>query len=223
MRSVFSAFFVFTVALLCASTAHAFTITMAGLAQGLDQSGDITGGGFNITFSDLPFTLTFNLSDPTGLSANGSVYSSSVPSGGISIFGIGMPPPYVTVDGPAAYSEFASVTSGTLSAGASTSLSYHGGGLISLYVTVQSNLLTASLLDAYTTSVTGGGSFLIGEGTIGGAIGSFTIQTLTLNDGTSAPPTQVAAVPELSTWAMMLFGFCGLALFSSAHRARVTT
>jgi hypothetical protein len=95
----------------------------------------------------------------------------------------------------------------------SQSIGYHGGGLTSISTTLTVPLTSLFASQSFSGNI-GYGEFWMSFGTQGGAIGGLTLESLELNGGSIA-----SAIPEPSTWAMVLVGFAGIG-FITYRRSR---
>ena len=201
-------FALFTLAL-SNSSAGAITITYTGIASGMSNFPLSDTSSFDgMSFGDVPFRLTFvfNPSAST-IDAGGTHYQSNTQTGSITgrmgdldvvMYG------FCTgawCSPSAAYFEEVTAANGTLHVLATVDLGYHGGGFAGIALDVSSPDIPPSLFDSYSlqTGLWGGGHFLLSRGAMGGAFGFLSVQTMAVN-----------AVPEPSTWAMLLIGFAGL-------------
>jgi hypothetical protein len=199
---------VFFALLVLGRSAQAGTITIA-------YSGQIYGGGDNSgyysgtvdgPFTGQFFTLTYTF-NPSSVTDNGitSQFSSNSPTGYVDFTIGGLAPSYSD------YSESDAASLGTTSQSAGGDLAYyHEGGLIGISTFATNVAIPESIFASYSvlTGLNGGGNFLVSEGTQGGAYGTLVLETLIVNGGS------VAAVPEPSTWAMLLIGFAAIGVMT---------
>jgi hypothetical protein len=187
------------------SFAHAATVTITYTGQvygGGDNSG-ILSGQIDGPFSGQTFSLTYVFNPPPG-SIVGGTYSSNYPTGyvGFNIngggffggFGLNPLPPV----GPPFFGPGYMETDSGASQSVQETLGYHYSGIVSLNTTGT----CLSIFDACTGN-SGFGSFIVSEGTVGGAYGTLVIESETVSS-TPVPP----ALPLFAS------GLAGIGLLS---------
>jgi hypothetical protein len=208
--------------LLCfalSSHAHAVTLTATytGIVTGgIDQAGWFTNGAG--VFSGQAFTLTYvydtNNSQYYGPqpAAPGNAFSDSVTLtiSGYSLDGSG-PNPNANPFEALSYSATFENRAGYISQYVMSQVGYHATSLEYISTEAYGSNILGSNNYSITSGLLGDGSFQASEGTQGGAFGTFQLETLV-----------VTAVPEPSTWAMMIIGFVWIGGITFRHKRSST-
>jgi len=208
-------------ALVSKASAVPVTLELSGTASGY--------GNFSLTdasdecdcaFSNVPYSLTYIFNVPAGATSYSNIYE---------FFPGGTPTATATINFPAVSASVPDYPNGAFGPGdgidrqeiltlssqmITQALYYHGAGLSSVSTNLNISLL--SLFSSLSlTGDLGTGQFEVDAGEMGGALGNLTIDSLILNDGS------ISAVPEPSTWAMLLIGFAAIG-FAGYRRASET-
>ena len=185
--------------------ALAITVTYTGQVYGGgDNSGQLSGT-IDGPFTGQPFTLTYVFNPRPGtINASTTQFSSSFPTGSVNL----------CLDGNC----MSATDYGEIFTAGSQEIyvyyfPYHAAGLTELetYGGCAEFINTSCSI---TSGLNGSGSFFAGLGILGGAYGSLALDTIVV-DGDSLAP----AVPEPSTWAMLLIGFAAIG-FTGYRKSR---